>query len=70
MDQSLKAEDVLPLVRKLSIEERSRLIKLALLRDDATDDQAAYAALPVREDEFCSDEDLLGWDSEGWENIG
>jgi hypothetical protein len=70
MDHFLKAEDVLPLVRKLSVEERSRLIKLALKKNNAADDQAAYAALPVREDEFSSDDDSLGWDSDGWENLG
>jgi hypothetical protein len=70
MDHFLKAEDLLPLISKLSAEERARLIKLARLTNDVANEQAAYAALPVRKCEFSSDEDLLGWDSEGWENFG
>jgi hypothetical protein len=69
MDHSLKAEDVLPLIRRLSTDERLRLIRLAQLKQNPGDDERAYAVLPVREGEFSSDEDLLGWDSEGWENI-
>ena len=70
MDQSLKAEDVLPLLRRLSAEERLRLVRLALLKQNAADAEAAYAARPAGEDEFSSEDDSLGWDGEGWENIG
>jgi hypothetical protein len=34
------------------------------------DDAAAYAAAPVRADEFWSnDDDWLAWDAEGWDAI-
>jgi hypothetical protein len=61
-----KAEDLWPLVQKLPRAERIRLAKLALSADS---DTAAYRAQPPSPSEFSSDEDLLAWESEGWEGI-
>ncbi len=68
MPVSLTADDILPLIAKLSTKERGRLLRLVLRRGNS--DAEAYAAQPVREDEFSSDEDPLSWDAEGWEDVG
>jgi len=65
----LSAEEVFPLVDRLSAHERLRLLRLISLRP-AADDREAYLALPPRPDEFSSDTDPLAWDSDGWEGIG
>lgn len=67
MQGELKAEDVAPLVAKLSGPERARLLRLiATLGDDGR----VYAASPPSNDEFGTDEDPLGWDAAGWEDVG
>jgi hypothetical protein len=67
MQGELKAEDVAPLVAKLSGPERARLLRLiATLGDDGR----VYAASPPSNDEFGADEDPLGWDAAGWEDVG
>jgi len=66
------ADDLIPLIAKLSPEERVRLSRLALVVDGApllTADALRYHAAPVRTDEFCEPEDPLGWDAEGWDEI-
>lgn len=68
MANELKADDILPLIARLSREERRRLFRLAL--GQGKTDAQAYAAQPPREDEFSSDEDSLAWEAEGWEEIG
>lgn len=68
MPALLTADDILPLIAKLSARERGRLLRLVLRRGKS--DAEAYAAQPVREDEFSSDEDPLSWDAEGWEDVG
>ena len=68
MANELKADDILPLIAKLSREERRRLFRIALGRGET--DARAYAAQPPRDDEFSSDEDGLAWEAEGWEEIG
>ncbi len=65
MTQPLRAEDLLPLVLKLSQGERTRLAKLALAAPAG--DAAAYRAHPVSPEELGSDEDGLGWEAEGWD---
>ena len=67
MPVPLTADDILPLIAKLSHKERGRLLQLVLRRGKR--DAEAYAARPVREDEFSSDEDPLSWDAEGWEDV-
>jgi hypothetical protein len=65
MSNPLTADDLLPLIAKLSNEERHRLLRLAF-RQGSTDADA-YAAQPVTPDEFGSDDDPLAWEAEGWE---
>jgi hypothetical protein len=67
MANELKADDILPLIAKLSPEERRRLFYL-VLGQNRTDAQA-YDAQPPRDDEFTSNEEHLSWEGEGWENI-
>jgi hypothetical protein len=68
---NLKAEDLLPLVLKLSHDEQVRLAKLALRAatyHGATDAET-YRLNPPESDEFSSDEDPLAWEAEGWEDM-
>ncbi|MGC4064924.1 MAG: hypothetical protein QM784_09835 [Polyangiaceae bacterium] len=67
MSQPLTANDLLPLVARLDPRERERFAQL--IGATAERDAAVYAANPIRRDEFFSDEDSLGWDADGWENI-
>ncbi len=71
MKPNVTADDLWPLVSKLSPHEQVRLAKLALraAASGSTDDAAAYAAAPVKPDEFSSDEDPLAWEAEGWEGV-
>jgi hypothetical protein len=68
MPKPLTADDLLPLIAKLSSEERHRLLRLAFRQGHT--DADAYAAQPPTPDEMGSDEDALGWDAEGWEGVG
>jgi hypothetical protein len=67
MANELKADDILPLIAKLSPEERLRLLRLAL--GQGKTDARAYALQPPRDDEFSSDEDGLSWEADGWGHI-
>jgi len=69
MAKPLSAEDVFPLVARLTPPERLRLLRLISTRPGA-DDGDAYRALPPRDEEFSTDEEPLAWDSEGWEDVG
>ena len=69
MEKPLSADELFPLVDRLSPRERLRLLRLISLRA-ADDDRDAYLALPTRHDEFASDTDPLAWDADGWEGIG
>ncbi len=68
---TLMADDLWPLVRKLSQEEQVRLAKLALTAAarGPDGDRAAYLAAPPNIDEFSSEDDALSWEAEGWENV-
>lgn len=66
MAEPLTADDVLPLVDKLSLQERSRLMRLLARGNDAQ----AYSHLPPGKDEFSTDEDSLAWDADGWDGVG
>jgi hypothetical protein len=66
MAEPAKAEDLWPLVQKLSRAERIRLATLALAADS---DDAAYRANPPSTGEFSSEEDSLAWDADGWEGL-
>jgi hypothetical protein len=64
MAQPLTADDLLPLVAKLTHDEQVRLAHLALrAARDATRDAAAYRRVPVRVDEFSQEEDGAAWDA-------
>ena len=69
MEKPLSAEELFPLVDRLSPHERLRLLRLISLRP-AADDRDAYLGFPPRRDEFSGDTDPLAWDAEGWEGIG
>lgn len=66
MGDPITAEDVLPLIAKLSPEERVRLFRLA---KTAATDADIYRAAPTRNGEFDSDNDLLSWDAQGWDSF-
>jgi len=61
------ADDVLPLVARLSPGERMRLIRL--LTEQPTDDASAYEAAPPRVDEFGGGDNALAWDAGGWDEF-
>lgn len=69
MPKPLSAEDIFPLVDRLSSQERLRLLRLISTRP-AADDRDAYRAVPPRDEEFSRDEEPLAWDAEGWEDVG
>lgn len=71
MKADVTADDLWPLVSKLSPQEQVRLAKLALRAAalGTAKDATAYGAAPVRPDEFSSDEDPLAWEGEGWEGL-
>lgn len=68
MPKHLSAEDIFPLIGCLSPHERLRLLRFISARP-AAEDRDVYRALPPRNEEFSSDEDLLAWDAEGWEEV-
>ena len=65
---SLTAEDILPLVASLTPQERVRLLRLITLPPGA--DVAVYRSVPPTADEFSTDEYLLAWDPDAWEDVG
>jgi len=67
MSQPLTANDLLPLVARLDPAERRRLVYL--IDATAERDAAIYASAPAKQDEFASDNEQLGWDADGWENV-
>lgn len=71
MAGTLRAEDLLPIVDRLSHGEQVRLVKLVLNAAGASSlDAAAYAAKPEGADEFVQEDDGAGWEGEGWEAGG
>ena len=65
-------EDLLPLVAKLTREERIRLSQLALQvtgEEKKAPVVEAYATTPVTDQEFADVDDPLAWDAEGWEDV-
>ena len=68
MAKHLIADDIFPLVDCLSPDERLRLLRF-ISAPPTADDRDLYRALPPRNKEFSSDEDLLAWDAEGWEEV-
>ncbi|MCU0661514.1 MAG: hypothetical protein MUC50_04205 [Myxococcota bacterium] len=68
MTQRLTAEDLRPLLMKLSLAERRKLAQIAA-RSTGKSDEELYAANPPRSDEFDSDDDPLAWEGEDWEEF-
>jgi hypothetical protein len=66
MSQPITADDLLPLIVKLSSAERR---KLFLLIQKVGNDVEAYRAAPAAQGEFSSEEDMLAWDADGWEDL-
>lgn len=70
MKPTLTADDLLPLVDKLSHDEQVRLARLALAAAARSgDDAEAYRSAPPTDDEFGSDDDGGAWEGEGWEEF-
>ena len=67
----LTAQDLWPLVAKLSHDEQVRLAKLALMAASRTPaaDVLQYSSSPPGAEEFSSTEDPLGWDADGWDHL-
>ena len=71
MDSTLTAEDLWPLVQKLSHDQQVRLAKLALkaAAQSGGSDAESYRASPPGREEFSSEEDPLAWEAEGWDEF-
>jgi hypothetical protein len=67
MPTPFTVDDLLPLIAKLSSEERQRLLRLAF--PQGSTDAGADAAQPVTLGEFGNDDDALAWEAEGWEGF-
>jgi hypothetical protein len=67
MPKPLRADDVLPLVARLTPQERVRLLRLIASQPGA--DPPVYRSVPPAPDEFSTDEEPLAWDAEGWEDV-
>ena len=67
MSQTLTANDLLPLVARLTPRERERLAHLIGATSER--DAAIYTAAPIRQDEFATNDESLAWDAEGWEDV-
>jgi hypothetical protein len=65
MAKPLTAEEILPLVACLSPQEKARLLRLI-----TAPDSVAYSQNPPSAAEFSAADDQLGWDADGWENVG
>jgi hypothetical protein len=68
MPKPLTADEILPLVKHLTLMERARLIRL--ISTSHQGDAETYRLLPLKPDEFSSDDEGLAWDGEGWEQPG
>lgn len=68
MARVLKADDILPLVDSLTLQERVRLIRLVALPQGG--DASVYGNVPPSRDEFSADDEPLAWEAKGWEDIG
>jgi hypothetical protein len=67
MPTPLTADDVFPLVERLTPQERVRLLRL--IGTSPGGDAALYEAAPPAGNEFSGDDDPLAWDAEGWEDM-
>lgn len=67
MASPLTVEQIIPLVEALPLAERARLVRL--ITASPTSDSSIYASRPPASNEFSTDEELLAWDSNGWESV-
>ena len=63
----LTVEQIVPLVEALPPAERARLLRLILASSNV--DSSINAASPPSGIEFSTGEELLAWDSDGWEDV-
>ena len=68
MARALTADDILPLVDSLATQERVRLQRLIARAQGG--DASVYRSVPPSRNEFSADDEPLGWDAEGWKDIG
>lgn len=69
MPKPLSADDILPLVARLTPQERRRLVRL-ISAQPGTDDSDGYRGQPPAPLEFSQHDEPLAWDAEGWEDVG
>lgn len=68
MEPFKTAEDFIPHMTALPPDEPVRLVRL-ILQQPAISDAIKYTLMPPGENEFSSDQDLLAWDADGWEEF-
>ncbi len=68
MPKPLTADDIIPLVASLTLQERVRLLRLIALPQGA--DAPVYQSVPPSRDECSVDEKPLAWDAAGWDGLG
>lgn len=67
---NLSADDLKPLIEKLSQDQQVKLARMALkAAARAEQDARVYRAAPPGSDEFHSDDDGAAWEAEGWEEF-
>ncbi|MEK6607110.1 MAG: hypothetical protein AABZ30_05550 [Myxococcota bacterium] len=67
---NLSADDLKPLIEKLSHDQQVKLARLALkAAAGAEGDAKAYRAAPPGSDEFHADDDGAAWEAEGWDEF-
>jgi hypothetical protein len=71
MPAPLTADDLRPMIARLSHDEQVRLAKIALRAAAGSPDLDATACrtAPPGTDEFSSEDDPLAWEAEGWEGV-
>lgn len=72
MPSRITVDDIVPLIAALTPHERIRLLRLIARPQSPlvpSDDASLYHAMPPNNEEFSSDEELLGWEGEDWEKV-
>lgn len=71
MSTPLTAEDLVPIIARLSHDEQVRLAKIALRAAASSSyaETAAYRTAPPGPTEFTSDDEALAWEADGWEGV-
>jgi len=66
MSKALSATDLMPLVFKLTPNERLKLARLARRAATVVDDASAYRAFPPAPDEFALADEPMAWEADDW----